>query len=107
MIAKIINNVSMLTAGEALRQVLLVAEQAGLAKADALRVLNAGSGRSWLAEHWDAIGPLLDTADDGGPWTGMARKDSALGVALATEVGTTLPAADAVVARLAALDAAR
>lgn len=94
-IAKLVNNLlvaaNLLTVSEAMR----LSEAAGVPAADALKVVNAASGRSGVSEvnypRW-----VLNEAFDSGFTMGLMRKDVRLAIAMAREVGVALPMADLV-----------
>lgn len=89
-IAKLVNNLlvaaHLITTGEAMR----LSEAAGLPAEDALRVVNAATGRSAVSEvmfpRW-----ILPAAFDSGFSAGLMRKDVRLATELAAEVGVNLP----------------
>ncbi|WP_376096285.1 NAD(P)-dependent oxidoreductase [Roseomonas sp. CCTCC AB2023176] len=89
-VAKLVNNLlvaaHLITAREALR----LSEAAGLPAADALRVVNAATGRSAVTEamipRW-----ILPATYDSGFTAGLMRKDVALATALAAETGLDAP----------------
>lgn len=89
-IAKLVNNMlvaaHLITTGEAMR----LSEAAGLPAEDALRVVNAATGRSAVSEvmfpRW-----ILPGAFDSGFSAGLMRKDVRLAAELATQVGVDLP----------------
>jgi 3-hydroxyisobutyrate dehydrogenase len=91
-VAKLVNNMlvacHMLTTAEGLR----LAEASGVGAGDALRVLNAASGRSMLSEvhfpNW-----VLSKSFSSGFAAGLMRKDVRLALALAAETGADLPIA--------------
>ncbi|MDO5371206.1 NAD(P)-dependent oxidoreductase [Paracoccus sp. (in: a-proteobacteria)] len=91
-VAKLVNNMlvacHILTTAEGLR----LAEAAGVGAADALRVVNAASGRSMLSEvhfpNW-----VLSGTFSSGFSAGLMRKDVGLALGLAEEVGADLPLA--------------
>lgn len=91
-VAKLVNNMlvacHMLTAAEGLR----LAEAAGVSADDALRVVNAASGRSMLSEvhfpNW-----VLSGSFSSGFSAGLMRKDVRLALELAEAVGADLPVA--------------
>lgn len=91
-VAKLVNNMlvacHMLTTAEGLR----LAEAAGVSAGDALRVVNAASGRSMLSEvhfpNWVMPGTFSS-----GFAAGLMRKDVRLALELAEEVGADLPIA--------------
>lgn len=97
-IAKLVNNMlvaaHLITTGEAMR----LAEAAGLPAEDALKVVNAATGRSAVSEvmlpRWVQPGSF-----DSGFSAGLMRKDVRLAAELATDTGTSLPLS-AMVARL-------
>jgi 3-hydroxyisobutyrate dehydrogenase len=107
MVAKIVNNISVLANAEVARQLLALGVAAGLGWEEVLRVLNAGTGRSWVTENWGKIRRLVESPDDGSTYAGMARKDCALALALATDADAPLPIGEAVSRRLRELDATR
>lgn len=94
-IAKLVNNLlvaaNLLTVSEAMR----LSEAAGVPAADALKVVNAASGRSGVSEvnypRW-----VLNEAFDSGFTMGLMRKDVRLAIAMAREFGVALPMADLV-----------
>lgn len=89
-IAKLVNNLlvaaHLITTGEAMR----LSEAAGLAAEDALRVVNAATGRSAISEmmmpHW-----ILPGSFDSGFSAGLMRKDVRLALELAAATGSALP----------------
>lgn len=89
-IAKLVNNLlvaaHLITTGEAIR----LSEAAGLAAADALRVVNAATGRSAISEvmmpRW-----ILPGSFDSGFSAGLMRKDVRLALELAAATGSDLP----------------
>lgn len=91
-VAKLVNNMlvacHMLTTAEGLR----LAEASGVGAADALRLVNAASGRSMLSEvhfpNW-----VLSGSFSSGFSAGLMRKDVRLALELAGEVGADLPMA--------------
>ncbi|MBB1493262.1 MULTISPECIES: NAD(P)-dependent oxidoreductase [unclassified Paracoccus (in: a-proteobacteria)] len=91
-VAKLVNNMlvacHMLTTAEGLR----LAEASGVGAADALRVVNAASGRSMLSEvhfpNWVLSGSFCS-----GFSAGLMRKDVRLALDLAGKVGADLPMA--------------
>lgn len=92
-VAKLVNNMlvacHMLTTAEALR----LAGASGVSAHDALRVVNAASGRSMLSEvhfpNW-----VLSGSFDSGFTAGLMRKDIRLAMALADAAGEGLPLAE-------------
>lgn len=92
-VAKLVNNMlvacHMLTTAEGLR----LAEAAGVGAADALRVINAASGRSMLSEvhfpNW-----ILSGSFASGFATALMRKDLRLALELAEQSGADLPIAN-------------
>ena len=94
-VAKLVNNMlvaaHMLTTAEGLR----LAEAAGLGAGDALRVINAATGRSALSEvhfpNW-----VLSGSFDSGFSTGLMRKDLRLAREMAAGLDCGLPVADLV-----------
>lgn len=94
-IAKLVNNMlvaaHLITTGEALR----LSEAAGLPAEDALRVVNAATGRSAVSElmvpRW-----VLPGSFDSGFSAGLMRKDVGLAAELAAATGTRLPLSEAV-----------
>lgn len=92
-VAKLVNNMlvasHMVTTVEALR----LAQASGVEPEDALRVINAATGRSALSEiHFPTW--VLPRSFDSGFSTGLMRKDLRLARALAAEVGIATPMAD-------------
>ena len=91
-VAKLVNNMlvacHMLTTAEGLR----LAEASGVGANDALRVINAASGRTMLSEvhfpNW-----ILSKNFSSGFATGLMRKDVRLALELAESVGAELPVA--------------
>ncbi|MBR0641652.1 NAD(P)-dependent oxidoreductase [Plastoroseomonas hellenica] len=89
-IAKLVNNLlvaaHLITTGEAMR----LSEAAGLAAEDALRVVNAATGRSAISEvmmpRW-----ILPGSFDSGFSAGLMRKDVRLALELAAATGSELP----------------
>lgn len=89
-IAKLVNNLlvaaHLITTGEAMR----LSEAAGLAAEDALRVVNAATGRSAISEvmmpRW-----ILPGSFDSGFSAGLMRKDLRLALELAQATGSELP----------------
>lgn len=89
-IAKLVNNLlvaaHLITTGEAMR----LSEAAGLAAEDALRVVNAATGRSAISEvmmpRW-----ILPGSFDSGFSAGLMRKDVRLALELAAATGSALP----------------
>lgn len=89
-IAKLVNNLlvaaHLITTGEAMR----LSEAAGLATEDALRVVNAATGRSAISEvmmpRW-----ILPGSFDSGFSAGLMRKDVRLALELAATTGSELP----------------
>ena len=89
-IAKLVNNLlvaaHLVAAGEAMR----LSEAAGLPAEDALRVVNAATGRSAVSEamlpRW-----VLPGSFDSGFSAGLMRKDVGLAAELADQVGLHLP----------------
>lgn len=89
-IAKLVNNMlvaaHLITTGEAMR----LSEAAGLAAEDALRVVNAATGRSAISEvmmpRW-----ILPGSFDSGFSAGLMRKDVRLALELAEATGSALP----------------
>ncbi len=94
-IAKLVNNMlvaaHLITTGEAMR----LSEAAGLPAEDALKVVNAATGRSAVSElmvpRW-----VLTEGFDSGFSAGLMRKDVGLAAALAEATGTRLPLSEAV-----------
>lgn len=91
-VAKLVNNMlvacHMLTTAEGLR----LAEASGVSAADALRVVNAASGRTMLSEvHFPTW--ILSKSFSSGFATGLMRKDVRLALELADQVGADLPIA--------------
>lgn len=94
-IAKLVNNMlvaaHLITTGEALR----LSEAAGLPAEDALKVVNAATGRSAVSElmvpRW-----VLPRSFDSGFSAGLMRKDVGLAAELAQATGTRLPLSEAV-----------
>lgn len=94
-IAKLVNNMlvaaHLITTGEALR----LSEAAGLPAEDALKVVNAATGRSAVSElmvpRW-----VLPGGFDSGFSAGLMRKDVGLAAELAQATGTRLPLSEAV-----------
>ena len=94
-VAKLVNNMlvasHMVTTLEALR----LAEAAGVSAEDALRVINAATGRSAISEihypNW-----VLPRSFDSGFSTGLMRKDVRLARELAERSGCAMPVADLV-----------
>lgn len=92
-VTKLVNNMlvacHMLTTAEGLR----LAEAAGVSADDALRVVNAASGRSMLSEvhfpNWVMSGNFSS-----GFGAGLMRKDLRLALELAAETGADLPVAE-------------
>lgn len=91
-VAKLVNNMlvacHMLTTAEGLR----LAQASGVSANEALRVINAASGRTMLSEvhfpNW-----ILSRSFSSGFATGLMRKDVRLAMELAAEVGADLPIA--------------
>jgi 3-hydroxyisobutyrate dehydrogenase len=89
-IAKLVNNMlvaaHLVTTGEAMR----LSEASGLSAEDALKIVNAATGRSAISEvmmpRWIVSGTF-----DSGFSAGLMRKDVRLAAELATTAGTTLP----------------
>ena len=89
-IAKLVNNMlvaaHLVTTGEAMR----LSEAAGLSAEEALKVVNAATGRSAISEvmmpRWIVPGSF-----DSGFSAGLMRKDVRLAAELATATGTELP----------------
>lgn len=89
-IAKLVNNMlvaaHLVTTGEAMR----LSEAAGLSAEDALKVVNAATGRSAISEvmfpRW-----ILPGSFDSGFSAGLMRKDMRLALELAEASGLTLP----------------
>ena len=91
-VAKLVNNMlvacHMLTTAEGLR----LAEASGVGAGDALRVVNAASGRTMLSEvHFPTW--VLSKSFSSGFSAGLMRKDVRLALALADTVGADLPIA--------------
>lgn len=91
-VAKLVNNMlvacHMLTTAEGLR----LAEAAGVPDTEALRVINAATGRSALSEiHFPTW--VLSEAFDSGFSSGLMRKDLRLALELAAQTGAELPLA--------------
>ncbi|WP_438671764.1 NAD(P)-dependent oxidoreductase, partial [Pseudogemmobacter sonorensis] len=92
-VTKLVNNMlvacHMLTTAEGLR----LAEAAGVGAGDALRVINAASGRSMLSEvhfpNW-----VLSGGFDSGFSSGLMRKDLRLALEMAAQGGADLPVAE-------------
>jgi 3-hydroxyisobutyrate dehydrogenase len=92
-VAKLVNNllvaINLLTVSEAMR----LSEAAGVSTADALRVVNAASGRSAVSEvnypRW-----IENGAFDSGFTMGLMRKDIRLAAELAAATGLSLPLAE-------------
>lgn len=92
-VTKLVNNMlvacHMLTTAEGLR----LAEAAGVSAGDALRVVNAASGRSMLSEvhfpNW-----VLSGNFSSGFSSGLMRKDLRLALELAAQTGAHLPVAE-------------
>ncbi len=92
-VTKLVNNMlvacHMLTTAEGLR----LAEAAGVSADDALRVVNAASGRSMLSEahfpNW-----VLSGSFNSGFGAGLMRKDLRLALEMAEAVGADLPIAE-------------
>jgi 3-hydroxyisobutyrate dehydrogenase len=106
MVAKIVNNLSVLVNAEATRQLVQFGEATGLGEQALLEVLNAGTGRSWASENWALIRPVVESPADGSPYPAMARKDCDLALTVAAAAGTSAPIAEAIAERLAELDRA-
>lgn len=92
-VAKLVNNMlvacHMLTTAEGLR----LAEASGVSAADALRVVNAASGRTMLSEvHFPTW--ILSKSFSSGFSSGLMRKDVRLALELADQVGAQLPLAE-------------
>lgn len=91
-VAKLVNNMlvacHMLTTAEGLR----LAEAAGVSSGDALRVINAASGRTMLSEVHFPNWVLPETFSSGFA-SGLMRKDVRLALELADQVGAELPIA--------------
>lgn len=89
-IAKLVNNLlvaaHLITTGEAMR----LSEAAGLSAADALKVVNAATGRSAISEVMYPRWVLPGTFDSGFS-AGLMRKDVRLAAELAAETGQDLP----------------
>jgi 3-hydroxyisobutyrate dehydrogenase len=89
-IAKLVNNLlvaaHLITTGEAIR----LSEAAGLSAEDALKVVNAATGRSAISEvmfpRW-----ILPGSFDSGFSAGLMRKDVRLALELAAATGSDLP----------------
>ncbi len=92
-VAKLVNNLlvaaNLLVVSEAMR----LAKAAGVPTADALKVINAASGRSAVSEvnypRW-----ILSQSFDSGFTMGLMRKDVGLAAKLAEEAGVALPIAE-------------
>ncbi|MDO5756938.1 MAG: NAD(P)-dependent oxidoreductase [Rhodobacterales bacterium] len=94
-VAKLVNNMlvasHMITTLEAVR----LAEASGVSAEDALRVVNAATGRSAISEiHYPTW--VLPRSFDSGFSTGLMRKDVRLAREMAATVGCTMPLADLV-----------
>lgn len=92
-VAKLVNNMlvanHMITTLEALR----LAAAAGVGAEDALKVINAATGRSAISEiHFPTW--VLPRSFDSGFSTGLMRKDLRLARALAADTGVATPMAD-------------
>lgn len=92
-VAKLVNNLlvaaNLLMVSEAMR----LSEAAGVPAADALKVVNAASGRSAVSEVNYPRWILSDTFDSGFTM-GLMRKDVRLARQLAAEAGVSLPLAE-------------
>ncbi len=94
-VAKLVNNMlvasHMITTLEAIR----LAEASGVSAEDALRVVNAATGRSAISEihfpNW-----VLPRSYDSGFSTGLMRKDVRLAREMAAQAGCSMPLADLV-----------
>ena len=75
MVAKIVNNISVLANAEVARQLIGLGTAAGLPESTVLKILNEGTGRSWVSEHWDLVRGTVEHPDDGTTFAAMARKD--------------------------------
>lgn len=92
-VVKLVNNMlvaaHLLTVSEAMR----LAESAGVRGSDALRAVNAASGRSAVSEvnysRW-----IFPEAFDSGFTMGLMRKDVRLAIALAAETGSAMPVSE-------------
>lgn len=104
MVAKIVNNLSVLVNAEATRQLVQFSEATGLGEQALLEVLNAGTGRSWASENWPLIRQVVESPADGSSYPAMARKDCALALTVAEAAGTSAPIAEAIAEHLADLD---
>ena len=94
-VAKLVNNMlvasHMITTLEAVR----LAEASGVSAEDALRVVNAATGRSAISEiHYPTW--VMPRSFDSGFSTGLMRKDVRLAREMAATVGCTMPLADLV-----------
>ena len=94
-VAKLVNNMlvasHMITTLEAVR----LAEASGVGAEDALRVVNAATGRSAISEiHYPTW--VMPRSFDSGFSTGLMRKDVRLAREMAATVGCTMPLADLV-----------
>jgi 3-hydroxyisobutyrate dehydrogenase-like beta-hydroxyacid dehydrogenase len=91
MTAKLVNNVLVYDAVQALAEALNLAQKAGIGEARMLEVLLACSGDSWVARNWDVLGHQRGYGDGPAGVRALAAKDLAHAISLSDSVGARLP----------------
>jgi 3-hydroxyisobutyrate dehydrogenase len=101
MAAKLVNNVLVYNAVQAVLEALDLARRAGIEESSMLEVLAACSGDSWVVRNWDVMGHQRGYSGGPAGVRTLAAKDLAHAVSLAVEVGARMPVTEQV-AELAA-----
>jgi 3-hydroxyisobutyrate dehydrogenase-like beta-hydroxyacid dehydrogenase len=91
MAAKLVNNVLVYDAVQAVAEALGLAQKAGIGESSMLRVVSACSGDSWVIRNWDVMGHQQGYAAGAAGVRALAGKDLAHAVSLAGEVGARMP----------------
>jgi 3-hydroxyisobutyrate dehydrogenase-like beta-hydroxyacid dehydrogenase len=86
MAAKLVNNVVVYNAVQAVSEALGLAQKAGIEENFMLEVLSACSGDSWVLRNWNVMGRQRGCAGGPAGVRALAAKDLAHAVTLAAEV---------------------
>jgi 3-hydroxyisobutyrate dehydrogenase-like beta-hydroxyacid dehydrogenase len=91
-LAKVANNAVLAVTLHAVDEVLRLADAVGLGRQAMLDVLCSGSGESWVARNWGAIGASANAYPGGADGVAkLTRKDLTLALATADAQGIALP----------------
>jgi 3-hydroxyisobutyrate dehydrogenase-like beta-hydroxyacid dehydrogenase len=91
MAAKLVNNVLVYDAMQAIAEALGLARKAGIEESLMLEVLTACSGDSWVVRNWDVMGHQRGYSGGAARVRALAAKDLAHAVSYGGEVGTLMP----------------